>query len=113
VAATLINAVPCNNENPGIVGVTDQSASLASAADATNGNHTPNNGAITIVIRATANDTVNFTRPEEATPHPVAIVANKELEVGPFETDMYGSDLTFKAGATTTSFLVKQHADLP
>jgi hypothetical protein len=113
VAATIINSVPCNNENPGIVGVTDQSSTLASAADATNGNHTPNNGAVTIIIRASVNDTVNFARPEEATPHPVAIVAAHELEVGPFETDVFGSDLAFKAGLVTTTFLVKQHADLP
>lgn len=82
------------------------------AADATNGNSTPNNGKVRLLLQNTAasSETVTVTRSElvdgAALPtRSVVIAANKTVLVGPFQTDVYGSSLQYKAGLATTKVI--------
>jgi hypothetical protein len=92
-------------------GITD--LSTGSAADATNGNATANNGSLLLFITATATDTVTVTRPEESSGEVIHVVNGSALMAGPFETDLYGGTVAYKAGATTTKILPVQMPDLP
>lgn len=112
MATTNINATQFNNMNPGIRSVTDLSTGAA-VADIVNGNSTANNGSLCLFILGTATDTVNVTMPEEASADPIHVTANVPIMAGPFETDLYGSVLAFKAGAVTTKILPVQFPELP
>jgi hypothetical protein len=112
VAATPIATQQFGVEALGDMNVSDLGA--GTAADATNGNSTPNNGSLVLFILGTATDTVTVTRPEEATADaaPIAVTANHLEVAGPFELDLYGATLAYKAGATTTKIWPVQIADL-
>lgn len=112
MAASPIAAQAFGMEPLGALNFSDLGA--GTAADATNGNSTPNNGATILVCLGTAADTVVVTRPEEGSSNAAsqAIVANHLSFMGPFETDIYGPTLNYKAGATTTKVWPVQLAEL-
>lgn len=112
MAATPIAALPFGVEALGEVNVNDLGA--GSAADATNGNSTPNNGSLVLFFLGTAADTITVTRPEGAAgdAEVITVTANHLENAGPFEVDIYGATLAYKAGATTTKIWPVQVADL-
>lgn len=82
------------------------------AADITNGNSTPNNGRLHLIIQnsAASADTVAVTRTEvvdeAALPvRDIAVAANKTVIVGPFATQVFSASLQYKAGLATTKFI--------
>lgn len=99
---TPIASQPFGVEDLGEMAINDLGA--GSAADATNGNSTPNNGSLVLLVLATVADTIVVTRPEEGSANaaPAPIAANHLTTVGPFETDLYGTTLGYKAGLVTT-----------
>jgi hypothetical protein len=99
-------------ESLGNMNVTDLGAGTAS--DITNGNSTPNNGSVVLFILGTATDTVTVSKPEESVgdAEPIAVVANHLETAGPFELDVYGPTLNYKAGAVTTKIWAVQVTDL-
>lgn len=81
-------------------------------ADATNGNTTPNNGRMRLLIQNTgaSPDTVNVTRTEtvDGATVPVraiTVAAGKDVLTAPFPVLVFGSTLQYKAGAATTKFI--------
>jgi hypothetical protein len=102
VAQTPIASQPFGVEDLGEMAINDLGS--GTAADATNGNSTPNNGSLVLLVLGTAADTLTITRPEESSADAasVTVVANHLMTFGPFEVDLYGPTLGYKAGATTT-----------
>jgi hypothetical protein len=81
-------------------------------ADATNGNTTPNDGRVRLIVQntGTATDTIAVTRTETVDgaslpARSITVAAGKTVLVGPFDPTVFSSALQYKAGATTTNFL--------
>ncbi len=99
MAATNINSLPFGVESLGEVASNDYGT--GSAADATNGNSTANNGSLCLFVLGTAADSIVVTRPEGGT-ETLTVAANHLHNFGPFEVDEYGPTLNYKAAAATT-----------
>lgn len=87
------------DQSPGVAA--DVDVTTGTAIDATNGNSTPNNGAVRLLVTSAAADTVIIVRPEEPDDSR-AFLANKKRLIGPFEPDLYGDPLVWHGAATTT-----------
>lgn len=105
MAATHVATDATLNSQPGIPAQVHLGA--GHVVDATNGNHTENNGLVLLVVTATAADaTFKVIRPE-APDQPYTIASGAIDVLGPFETDEFGADLNWK-GLVTTSVRVVQ-----
>jgi hypothetical protein len=93
------------NDQPGIPAQVHLGA--GHALDATNGNHTENNGVLFLYCTATAADTTFVVvRPEGPDAH--YTIASGAFDVlGPFDTTEFGADLQFKGLATTSVRVVQ------
>lgn len=107
MAATQINAVSIVNAEQTPVDLT-----TGTAADVTNGNATPNNGRVKLLVQVTGTtaETLSVTRTatvDGATlaAHTYTIAASKTVLVGPFDPTVFGPTLTYQATAATTKFI--------
>lgn len=107
MAATHIATDATLNDQPMIAAQVDLGA--GHTLDATNGNHTENNGQLELYVTATAAD-ANFTvvRPEAPDAvYPISSTTHLYV-LGPFDITEFGADLQFKGLATTTVRVVQR-----